>query len=171
MVAEALPVLRRTPATLRALLSGLPAAWLEADEGEGTFSPRDVVGHLIHGEKTDWMPRVRLILEKGDREPFVPFDRFGFREAIRGRGMDDLLGELEALRARNLEELEGLGLRPDQLALPGRHPELGPVTLGQLLATWVVHDLNHVAQVVRVMSHRYRGAVGPWTPYLGILRG
>jgi hypothetical protein len=167
--AEAISVLRRTPGALRALLEGLPDAWLEANEGEGTFSPRDVVGHLIHGEKTDWVPRIKLILEQGERRPFVPFDRFGFRDAIRGRGMSALLDELEALRTQNLVFLGGLTLDAAQLSLRGMHPELGSVTLGQLLATWSVHDLNHVGQVVRVMSKRYAGAVGPWTAYLGIL--
>jgi hypothetical protein len=168
-VSEAMAVLARTPETLRALLSWLPEAWIEASEGPGTFSPRDVVGHLIHGEKTDWVPRIRLILEKGDREPFEPFDRFGFREAVRGRTMEALLSEFEALRTNNLAVLRGLDLRPAQLALPGRHPGLGAVTLGQLLATWTVHDLNHVWQIARVMSRRYGEAVGPWKAYLGIL--
>jgi hypothetical protein len=168
-VAEVTAVLARTPATLRALLQDLPAVWVEADEGDGTFSPRDVLGHLIHGEKTDWVPRIRLILEAGESRPFVPFDRFGFRDAIRGRPTASLLDELESLRADNLAFLAGLSLAPGQLALKGRHPELGPVTLGQLLATWAVHDLNHVGQVVRVMSRRYAQAVGPWKAYLGIL--
>ncbi len=162
-------ILSRTPATLRALLGDLPAAWLETTEGEGTFSPRDVVGHLIHGEKTDWVPRIRLILEHGDTRPFVPFDRFGFREAIRGVPTSGLLAELEALRLSNLAILDGFALTPAQLELKGTHPELGPVTLAQLLATWAVHDMNHIGQVVRVMSTRYRTAVGPWKAYLGIL--
>ena len=169
VIAEVTAVLSRTPPTLRALLDGLPDAWLEAREGEGTFSPRDVLGHLIHGEKTDWVPRIRLILEAGESRPFVPFDRFAFREAIRGVPTDALLMELASLRAANLAFVEALALAPAQLALPGRHPELGPVTLGQLLATWAVHDLNHVGQVVRVMSKRYAEAVGPWKAYLGIL--
>jgi len=168
-VSEAAAILSRTPATLRALLEDLPVAWLEADEGEGTFSPRDVVGHLIHGEKTDWVPRLRLILASGETQPFVPFDRFGFREAIRERPMGALLAEFESLRAANMSTLRELALTPAQLALRGRHPELGPVTLGQLLATWAVHDLNHIGQVVRVMSKRYSAAVGPWKAYLGIL--
>jgi hypothetical protein len=168
-VSEITAVLSRTPAALRALLEGLPEAWVEADEGEGTFSPRDVVGHLIHGEKTDWVPRLRIILEAGEGRPFVPFDRFGFRDAIRGVPTTALLAELESLRTANLAFLAGLSLTPGQLALKGRHPELGTVTLGQLLATWAVHDLNHVSQVVRVMSRRYAEAVGPWKAYLGIL--
>jgi len=169
VLSEITAVLSRTPGTLRALLEELPAPWVEADEGEGTFSPRDVLGHLIHGEKTDWVPRVKLILEAGDSRPFVPFDRFGFRDAIRGVSTSALLAELQSLRACNLAYLDGLSLTRSQLALAGRHPELGPVTLGQLLATWAVHDLNHIGQVVRVMSRRYTTAVGPWKAYLGIL--
>lgn len=159
----------RTPAVLRALLEDLPAAWLEVTEGEGTFSPMDVVGHLIHGERTDWVPRIKIILASGETQPFVPFDRFGFREAIRGRSMSALLTEFHSLRQSNLDVVRGIALAPEQLALKGRHPELGTVTLGQLLTTWAVHDLNHVGQVVRVMSKRYAEAVGPWKAYLGIL--
>lgn len=166
---EVIAVLSRTPGALRALLEGLPDAWLDADEGDGTFSPRDVLGHLIHGEKTDWVPRITLILERGEAQPFVPFDRFGFRDAIRGVTTSALLDELQALRSDNLAFLGGLPLDARQLSRRGTHPELGSVTLGQLLATWCVHDLNHVGQVVRVMSKRYTTAVGPWRAYLGIL--
>jgi hypothetical protein len=162
-------ILSRTPKTLRALLEDLPDAWLETNEGEGTFSPRDVVGHLIHGEKTDWVPRIRLILDGGETQPFVPFDRFGFRDAIRGVSTSALLVEFQRLRASNLALLAGFSITPARLKLRGRHPELGPVTLGQLLATWAVHDLNHIDQVVRVMSRGYVSAVGPWKAYLGIL--
>src|SRR5687768_4646252 len=162
ILSEVTAVLSRTPGTLRALLDGVPEPWLLASEGPGTFSPRDVLGHLILGEETDWVPRIKIILESGDRQPFVPFDRFGFEDRIEGVSTSALLDELASLRARNLEYLEGLALGPAQLGLPGRHPELGAVTLGQLLATWVVHDLNHVHQIVRVMSNRYRDAVGPW---------
>jgi hypothetical protein len=169
ILSEVTAVLSRTPGTLRALLQGLPGPWVEADEGEGTFSPRDVLGHLIHGEKTDWVPRIRLILEAGEAEPFVPFDRFGFRDRIRDASTIALLDDLSSLRASNLAFLSGLSLSPAQLSLRGRHPELGPVTLGQLLATWAVHDLNHVGQIVRVMSKRYGETVGPWKAYLGIL--
>jgi DinB family protein len=166
---DVVAILGRTPAALRALLSGLPEPWLTASEGEGTFSPRDVLGHLIHGEKTDWIPRVELILGSGDTRPFVPFDRFGFRDAIRGRSIGDLLDEFEALRTQNLETLRTLGPGGRELAYKGLHPELGPVTLGQLLATWAVHDLNHIGQIVRVMSRQYEVEVGPWKAYLGIL--
>lgn len=168
VVAEAVSVLERTPGALRGLLQGLPAPWLQRHEGEGTFGPVEVLGHLIHGEKTDWVPRLRQILESGDARPFVPFDRHGFGQTD-ASAVPALLDELEGLRRANLAWLTSLGLGPAQLALPGRHPELGPVTLGQLLATWVVHDLNHVSQVARVMSARYATAVGPWKAYLGIL--
>jgi hypothetical protein len=162
-------VLERTPGTLRSLLGGLPDAWTLADEGPDTFSPHDVVGHLIHGEKTDWVPRLRLILEHGASKPFEPFDRFGFGAYATGLPIDALLDDFAQLRAENLEILRGLRLTEGQLALQGRHPALGAVTLGQLIATWVVHDLNHVAQAVRVMAKQYRDEVGPWTEFLGIL--
>jgi len=165
---EALPVLERTPAVLRALLSDLREGWLERTEGEGTFGPKDILCHLIHGERTDWVPRIRQILDSADARPFVPFDRRGFAD-LAGRSVGELLDEFEALRRGNLDVVRGQGLGPSHLGLPGRHPELGPVSLGQLLATWVVHDLNHIAQAVRVMSKRYSGAVGPWNAYLRIL--
>ena len=168
-LSEISAILSRTPATLRALLKNLPEPWLLANEGEGTFSPRDVLGHLIHGEKTDWVPRLRLILASGEAQPFVPFDRFGFREAIQNVSTGALLAEFDSLRASNLAHLESFALTADQLSLTGMHPELGRVTLGQLLATWAVHDLNHVGQIVRVMAKRYSDTVGPWKAYLGIL--
>jgi hypothetical protein len=168
-LSEITAILARTPATLRALLSDLSEPWLEANEGEGTFNARDVLGHLIHGEKTDWIPRVRLILASGESQPFVPFDRFGYREAIEGVSTEALLFGFETLRRENLATLSGFSLTVDQLALTGMHPELGRVTLAQLLATWAVHDLNHVGQIVRVMARRYSQAVGPWKAYLGIL--
>jgi len=168
-VADVLAVLSRTPSVLRALLEDMPAAWLGATEGEGTFSPADVVGHLSHAERTDWMPRVRHILTVGESQPFAPFDRFGFRETLGQRSLGALVAEFEALRQTSLNDLRELRLTPEQLELKGRHPELGPVTLGQLLGTWAVHDLNHVGQVVRVMSKSYSAAVGPWKAYLGIL--
>jgi hypothetical protein len=166
---HALAVLERTPATLRSLLGGLDDAWVLENEGPDTFSPHDVVGHLIHGEKTDWIPRVRLILEHGASQPFVPFDRFGFRAYATGVPIDALLGDFERLREENLAVLRGLRLGPEQLALPGAHPFLGSVTLGQLIASWVVHDLGHLAQAARVMAKQYRDEVGPWTEFLAIL--
>ena len=168
-LAAARQVLERTPLALRGLLEGLGDEWVSANEGPDTFSPRDVVGHLIHGERTDWTPRLRLILEHGERVPFVPFDRFGFRDAIRGRSTTSLLDEFAALRAENLGFVDGLKLEARELALTGKHPALGSVTLQQLLATWVVHDLGHLAQIARVMAKQYRAEVGPWTEYLTIL--
>jgi hypothetical protein len=167
---DATAVLRRTPRVLDGLLRGLPDPWVRGNEGPETFSPFDVVGHLIHGERTDWMPRVRLVLEFQDGRPFEPFDRFAQIEASRGKTLDALLDEFRDLRGANLEGLEALRITPDQFALKGRHPALGSVTLGQLLATWVAHDLDHVVQVARVMAVQYRDAVGPWVEYLSVLR-
>lgn len=167
---EALPVLRRTPAALRALLQDLPEAWITATDGPGTWSPFDVVGHLIHGERTDWMPRVDHILRHGDAVAFPAFDREAMFAASRGLPLGELLDTFERLRGESLARLAELRLTDADLARRGRHPELGAVTLGQHLATWVAHDLNHVSQVVRVMAHRYQTAVGPWRAYLSILR-
>jgi hypothetical protein len=166
---DAVAVLERTPAALRAMLDGLPEAWLLANEGPDTFSPRDVVGHLIHGEETDWVPRLRIILEHGETVPFTPFDRFAFRIASVGKSTAALLERLEALRAANLREVRKVTLDAGTLARTGTHPALGRVTLGQLLASWVVHDLGHLKQVARVMARQYREAVGPWREYLTIL--
>lgn len=164
-------ILARTPSALRALLSGLPADWLVRSEGGETFGPVEILGHLIHGEQTDWIPRMRMILEGRENEPFPPFDRAGFKHAAGGMDVASLLVEFETLRARNLDTLRAAGLQPAQLALRGRHPDFGPVTLGQLLATWAVHDLNHIGQLVRVLGKNYAVAVGPWKQYLGILKG
>jgi hypothetical protein len=164
-----LEVLSRTPGVVESLLDGLSEEWLDASEGPDTFTPRDVVGHLIHGEETDWVPRIRLILERGEGEPFTPFDRFGFRESIRGRSIDDLLLELRNLRADNLDYVRGLSLTAADLDRKGRHPALGAVTLGQLFAAWMVHDLGHIRQIVRVLARQYDQAVGPWKEYLSIL--
>lgn len=168
-MANALDVLERTPATLRSLLGGLGDEWVLPNEGPDTFSPHDVVGHLIHGEKTDWIPRIRIVLEHGPAKPFEPFDRFGFRTYATGVPIDALLDDFARLRAENLAVLRGLALTPEQMALPGAHPFLGAVTLGQLIASWVVHDLGHLSQAVRVMAKQYRAEVGPWTEFLAIL--
>jgi hypothetical protein len=166
---QALDVLERTPATVRALLGGLGDAWVLPNEGPDTFSPHDVVGHLIHGEKTDWIPRIRTVLEQGEAKPFEPFDRFGFRAYATGVPIDTLLFDFERLRDENLDTLRGFRLGPAELAKRGTHPVLGTVTLGQLVASWVVHDLGHLAQAARVMARQYRAAVGPWTEFLAIL--
>ncbi|MDQ3211891.1 MAG: DinB family protein [Acidobacteriota bacterium] len=162
-------VLERTPATFRALLAGLPDRWTAADEGPETFSPFDNVGHLIHGERTDWIPRARIVLTQGANRRFEPYDRFAQVRESQGKSLAELLDEFARLRAQNLATLRGWKLSERELALEGEHPELGPVTLRQLLATWVAHDLGHVAQTTRVMAKQYREAVGPWRLYLPVL--
>ena len=162
-------VLSRTPATLRAMLDGLPPEWIDATEGPDTWSPYVVVGHLIHGERTDWIPRARLILDQGPNRRFEPYDRFAqFRES-RGKTLTELLDEFAQLRRENLRILGGWHLGETQLALEGEHPAFGVVTLRQLLSTWVVHDLGHIAQTARVMAKQYREAIGPWTAYLPVV--
>jgi hypothetical protein len=168
-VEEATQVLTRTPVALRGLLAGLPEAWVSANEGPGTFSAKDVVGHLIFGEETDWIPRMRIILEHGPTRPFPPFDRFGFEARHGDLPLAARLDLFERLRQESLRALAAFSLTADDLKRPGRHPELGDVTLGQLLATWVAHDLNHLGQVARVMARRYTDEVGPWRAYLRIL--
>jgi len=162
-------VLERTPHVLRAMLTGLPPAWTDATEGPDTWSPYANVGHLIHGERTDWIPRAQIILAQGANRRFTPFDRFAqFRES-QGKSLTDLLDEFSRLRTDNLVTLAEWRLTDAQLSLSGEHPELGAVTLRQLLAAWVAHDLGHVAQIARVMAKQYRDAVGPWRAYLPIL--
>lgn len=168
---EAISILRRTPESLRALLKDLPTTWATANEGGDSWSPYDVVGHLIHGEETDWVPRARIILEHGEAQAFTPFDRFAQFENSRGKSLDELIDEFTALREANLAALAELKITPAQLSLRGTHPELGSVTLGQLLATWVAHDLSHVAQILRVMCRQYTEAVGPWKQYLPLVNG
>jgi hypothetical protein len=169
-LADTIAVLARTPATLDALLHGLPDAWTLQNEGESTWSAFDVVGHLIHGERTDWIPRARMILELGEKKTFVPFDRLAQFEESRGKSLMQLLDEFARLRAGNLAELRGLNLRREDLERRGRHPALGTVTLSQLVAAWAVHDLTHLHQISRIMAHQYRAAVGPWDKFLGVLR-
>lgn len=164
-----LAVLERVPATLQALLGGLAESWARGSEGPGTFSPFDVVGHLIDGEETDWIPRARIILAQGADPRFDPYDRFRHRDRNAGRSLPSLLQEFARLRAGNLELLRSWHLTAVELDLPGNHPGLGPVTLRQLLAAWVVHDLGHVAQVARVMAKQYGEAIGPWEPYLPVV--
>jgi hypothetical protein len=171
LIDDAVAILARTPATLDALLRGLPAAWTAAHEGGQTWSPFDVVGHLIHGERTDWIPRARIILEHGDARAFDKFDRFAQFTASEGRTLVSLLDEFATLRRDNLLELESMGLTDADLDRSGRHPELGIVTLRQLLATWVAHDLDHVVQVARVLARQYSDEVGPWRAYLRIISG
>ncbi len=166
---EAVAVLERTPAAVGALLDGLPETFVRATEGERTWSPYDVVGHLIHGERADWLPRARHILA-GEARPFEPFDRNAQFEESGGKSLGELLETFSALRRESLAAVRALGLADEDLGRKGLHPELGEVTLGQLLATWVVHDLDHVAQIARTMAKVYADAVGPWAAYLSILR-
>ena len=162
-------ILARTPGSLRSLLTGLSEPWLKSDEGPGTWSTFDILGHLVHGEKTDWIPRARIILAQGESVTFEPFDRFAQENDSAGKSVADLLGEFETLRRASLKELAGFDLTSRELELEGIHPEFGPVSLNQLLATWVVHDLGHIAQITRAMARQYTHQVGPWRKYLGIL--
>ncbi len=166
---QALAVLARTPRTLDTLLRDLPSAWTTCNEGPQTFSAFDVVGHLIHGERTDWLVRLELILKEGERRAFEPFDRFAERDGGEKKKLEQLLDEFAALRRTNLTRLRALELDAAKLGLRGRHPDLGAVTARELLSTWVVHDLGHLAQIARVMSKRYTTDVGPWIAYLPIL--
>ena len=167
---DAIPVLRRTPVAVRGLLLNLPQTWTRATEGDGTWSPFDVVGHLIHADRTDWMTRVDHILRHGDTVPFPPFDREGMFAASKGLSLGTLLDTFDEVRVESLDRLLALRLTDADLARPGKHPELGVVTMRQLLATWVAHDLNHLDQIARVMARQYTSAVGPWRAYLSILK-
>jgi len=167
---DTMALLKRTPAALDALLRDLPEAWTSRNEGAGTWSAFDIVGHLNHGERTDWMPRARMILEFGDTRTFEPFDRRGQEQESAGKSLGQLLDEFARWRSAGLGELRAMNLRREDLERRGRHPALGAVTLSQLLATWAVHDLTHLHQISRVMAHQYAAAVGPWHEYLGVLK-
>jgi len=167
---DTIAVLTRTPATLNALLRGLPDIWVHRNEGTDTWSAFDIVGHLIVGERTDWMARLRIILESGEARPFDPFDRFAQFRLSQGRSLEQLLDEFAELRDQNLAALQALDLQPADLERRGKHPALGSVTLAELLSTWAAHDLTHLHQLSRVMAHQYRQAVGPWSVYLGVLK-
>jgi hypothetical protein len=168
-LSNGISVLERTPATFRALLAGLPEPWTMSNEGPDTFSAFDNVGHLIHGERADWIPRARIILAQGADRRFEPYDRFAQVRESEGKSLTQLLDEFAQLRAENLVTLRSLKIGDRELGLEGEHPSLGTVTLRQLLATWVAHDLGHVAQTARVMAKQYRDAVGPWRQYLPVL--
>ena len=169
-LADSIALLRRTPTMLNSLLRGLPDTWARRNEGEGTWSAYDIVGHLINGERTDWMTRIHLILEHGDTRPFDRIDRFAQFQESAGKSMEQLLDEFAAARAKSVSELESLNLQPADLAKPGKHPVLGPVTLANLIAAWPVHDLTHLHQMSRIMAHQYREAVGPWTVFMGVMQ-
>jgi hypothetical protein len=162
--------LARTPSVLDALLRDLPDLWTRGREGEDSWSPFDVVAHLIHAEEENWMPRARIILEFGESRPFPPFDREGNFREFRGKTIDELLDEFARVRAESLQELNILNLLPADLEKRGLHPALGEVTLSHLLATWAAHDLTHLHQISRVMALQYREAVGPWSKFLGVMQ-
>lgn len=166
---ECVSILTRTPATLNALLRDLPDAWITATEGENTWSPYDVIGHLIHGETTDWMSRLTIVLEHGPARPFDPFDREAQFHESAGKSLTALLDEFTRLRHDNLTRLQALNLQPEHLNLQGTHPALGLVTARQLLATWTAHDLAHILQIARVMAKRLKPEVGPWAEYLSVM--
>jgi uncharacterized damage-inducible protein DinB len=165
---EATALLARTPSALKALLSGLPAIWVHANEGPNTWTATDILAHLVDCERTNWLPRARMILEQGESQPFAPLDRFAQQESP--KSLDQLLEDFATLRAANLATLQSLNLQPEDLTRRGIHPAFGPVTLAQLLATWTTHDLTHLHQLSRLLAHQYREAVGPWSVYLGVLQ-
>ncbi len=167
---QTISLLARTPSALDALLRDLPEGWTLRNEGANTWSAFDVVGHLIHAERADWIPRAKLILQFGETQPFAPFDRWGHEREVQGKSLAQLLDEFARVRRENLDELRALNLRQDDLERRGMHPSLGVVTLSQLLATWVTHDLTHLHQISRIMAHQYRETVGPWSAYLGVLQ-
>jgi hypothetical protein len=167
---QTISLLERTPAALNALLRDLPDEWTGRSEGANTWSAFDVVGHLIHGERTDWIPRARRILESGESKPFDRFDRFAQERESEGKSLAQLLDEFASLRAEKLDELRAMNLTEDDLKRRGMHPVLGTVTLSELLATWAAHDLTHLHQIARIMAHQYRDVVGPWTRFLGVMQ-
>jgi hypothetical protein len=168
-IEQAIEILSQTPLTLRSMLGNLSEAWTGGGT-EDNWSPYDVVGHLIHGEKTDWIPRVRIVLEHGEARPFTPFDRWAQFENSRGKTLAQLLDEFEMLRGENIKVLRAMDITPEKLALKGMHPELGEIDMEKLLSTWVVHDLNHIRQIVKFMADKYAENVGVWKEYLLILQ-
>ena len=166
---QTIALLSRTPSALNALLRDLPQAWTLGNEGGKTWSAFDIVGHLIHGERTDWMARARIILQYGESRPFDPFDRLAQERESQGKSLTELLDEFASLRSQNVDALRAMNLQSEDFDRRGRHPALGVVTLSQLLATWAVHDMTHLHQLARVMAYQYREAVGPWSAYLGVL--
>lgn len=167
---QTIALLSRTPATLNALLRDLPDSWTRQNEGETTWSAFDVVGHLIHGERTDWIPRAERILEFGESRAFDPFDRWAQEKESRDKTLPELLDEFARLRSENLNRVRALNLKPQDYLRRGKHPALGVVSLSQLLATWAAHDLTHLHQISRIMAHQYRDAVGPWSEFLGVMK-
>ncbi|MCU1223323.1 MAG: hypothetical protein JWQ42_1416 [Edaphobacter sp.] len=166
---QTISLLTRTPAALNALLHDLPEEWTLRNEGENTWTVFDVIGHLAHCERTDWMPRARMVLQFAESQTFEPLDREGHTQESQGKSLDRLLDEFAHLRSENLHELRALNLNLEDLERRGRHPAFGAVTLSELLATWATHDLTHLHQISRIMAHQYRDTVGPWKQYLGVL--
>lgn len=166
---QALEILQKTPDVLQALLNGLNEEWLMNNEGPETFSPFDVAGHLLHGEKTDWPGRIAMILQPGTSKTFVPYDRFAMYQESKGKGIQQLLDEFNILRQKNLEWVKSLNLNDEMLDKKGLHPSLGEVTLRQLMSTWVIHDLTHLAQITRVMAKQYKEEMGPWREYFRLM--
>ena len=166
---ESITILERTPDVLSTLLSGLSDNWIHNNEGDNTWSPYDIVGHFIHGEKTDWIPRARIILGDQESKSFEPFDRFAQFEDSGEKGLETLIDEFKSLRKKNISELKYLNIQSEDLDKKGIHPEFGEVTLKELLSTWVVHDLSHINQITRVMAKQYRGETGPWVEYISLL--
>jgi hypothetical protein len=169
-IQQTISLLTRTPAVLNALLRDQPEAWTLSNEGEDTWTPSDVISHLVYGERTDWMGRAKIILQFGETRTFDTFDRLGYKRENQGKSLNQLLDEFAHLRSQNLNELHDLNLKPEDLTQRGRHPAFGTVTLSELLATWATHDLTHLHQISRIMAHQYREAVGPWSAYLGVLK-
>ena len=167
---KAIEILERTPLAIETLLKGISEEWLKNNEGENTWSPYTIVGHLIHGEKTDWIPRATIMLSDSQNKTFEPFDRFAQMRENQDKSIDELLAEFKHLRKENLQELKSLQINNSKLSSKGIHPELGEVSLQELLSTWVVHDLGHISQITRVMAKQYKNEVGAWEAYLGILK-
>ncbi len=167
---SAIHQLQRTPEVIRYLISGVPEAVLSANEGPGTWSPVEVLGHLIYGEQEDWLPRTRIILEFGTDQPFEPFDRTGHEAFIKGKKTEELLEEFSVCRTSNVKKLQEMELSSGDLQRKGVHPEFGEISLKQMLAAWVVHDLGHINQIARVIAKAYHNEIGPWSKYLTIVR-
>jgi len=168
-ITKSVEILERTPIVLESMLSELSGSWIKTNEGENTWSPYDILGHLIFGEKTDWIVRIKIILSQSENKMFEPFDRFAQLKEKQDKNISELVAEFKNLRKNNLIELRSLNITNTNFELKGIHPELGEVTLEQLISTWVVHDLGHIAQISRVMAKQYKTNVGPWNAYLGIL--
>ena len=166
---KSIQILEKTPSVLQALLENMDEEWVMNNEGPETFSPYDIVGHLIHGEKTDWVPRAKIILDHGLSKPFEPYDRFAQYEESKGKTIAQLLEEFELLRKQNIQWLQSLNLTKEDFEKKGMHPSLGEVSLKNLLSTWVVHDLTHIAQITRVMAKQYKEEMGPWPQFFRIL--